>query len=104
MTWTSIIYREAREQDTNAHLHHHTITTATGTLHTHLDKFHREEYNKHCAENALQNHLKEANIQKAAKVEAVIQVAKGELFNVDGLLMHIVRWIVADDQVSFLFQ
>jgi hypothetical protein len=104
MTWTSIIYREAREQDANAHLHHHAITTATGTLRTHLDKFHREEYDKRCAKNALQNCLKEADIQKAAKAEAVIQVAKRELFNVDGLLMHIVRWIVADDQVSFLFQ
>jgi hypothetical protein len=52
----------------------------------------------------LQNRLKEADIQKAAKAEAVIQVAKRELFNVDGLLMHIVRWIVTDDQVSFLFQ
>jgi hypothetical protein len=41
----------------------------------------------------------EADVQKAAKAKAIFQVAKRELFSVDGLLKCIIKFIVADDQV-----
>lgn len=98
-----MIYREAREQDPNAPLHHHATSTATGTLRNHLNKCHRVEYDRLCAQNGWKNHLAEADLQKAAKEKAIIQVAKREPFNVDGLLNRIVKFIVADDQVSSKF-
>ena len=76
--------------------------TATGTLRNHLGKSHREEYDKLCTQNGWKNHLAEADKQKAAKETAVIQVAKRELFNVDGLWNWIVKFIVADDQVRYI--
>jgi hypothetical protein len=98
-----MFYREARKQDPNANLHHHAITTATGTLRVHLNKSHRVEYDRLCGENGWKNCLAEADIQKTAKAEAVIQVAKRESFSADGLLKRIVKFIVADDQVRLCF-
>lgn len=95
-----MIYRKNREQDANAHLHHHALSTASGTLRNHLDKSHRAEYDRLCAQNGWKNYLAEADIQKAAKAKEVIQVAKRESFTMDGLLNRLVRFIVADDQVS----
>ena len=97
--WRSIINRDAREQDPNAYLHHHAVSTATGTLRNHLNKAHREEYDRKCAESGWKNHLVEADKQKAAKDKAVTQVTKREAFSMDGLLNRIVKFIVADDQV-----
>jgi hypothetical protein len=98
-----MIYREAWELDHNAHLHSHALTTATGTLRVHLGKCHREEYDRQCAQNGWKNNLAEADLQKAAKEKAVVQAAKREDFTVNGLLNCIVRFIVADDQVRFIF-
>lgn len=94
-----MIYRDAKEQDPKAHVHHHAITTATGTLRNHLGKSHREEYDRKCAEGGWKNHLAEADKQKAAKNKGAMQVAKREAFSMDGLLNRIVKFIVADDQV-----
>lgn len=94
-----MIYRNAKELDPKVNLHHHALTTATGTLRNHLGKAHREEYDRICAENGWKNNLAEADLQKVAKEKVVEQLAKREEFTVDGLLNRIVRFIVADDQV-----
>jgi hypothetical protein len=97
-----MIYREAKEQDpqANTYVHHHALTTATGTLRAHLGKAHRTEYDKLCAQNGWKNCLAEADLQKAAKADAVIQATKRESFSVDGFTRRLVKFIVADDQVS----
>jgi hypothetical protein len=97
-----MVYRDAREQDPNARLHSHAISTATGTLRAHLGKSHRVEYDRLCAQNGWKNHLAETDIQKAEKAKTVIQIAKREQFSMDGLLNRIVKFIVADDQVRFI--
>jgi hypothetical protein len=94
-----MIYSDANAQDPKVNVHHHAITTATGTLRNHLGKAHREDYDKLCAQNGWKNNLAEADIQKAAKEKAVSQAAKREEFTVNGLLHRLVRFIVADDQV-----
>jgi hypothetical protein len=98
-----MIYRDAKEEarDPKAYVHHHAITTATGTLRNHLGKSHREEYDRKCAESGWKNHLAEADKQKAAKDKVAMQVAKKEAFSMDGLLNCIVKFIVADDQVYY---
>ena len=98
-----MIYRDANEKDTKVNVHHHALSTATGTLRNHLGKAHREDYDRICAQNGYKNNLEVADIQKAAKEKAVIQVVKREEFTVDGLLNRIVKFIVADDQVRFTF-
>lgn len=95
-----MIYRKDKEQNPNAHVHHHATTTSTGTLRVHLNKSHRVEYDRICAQKGWNNSLAEADTRKAAKEKEAIQVAKRELFTVDGLLNRIVKFIVADDQVS----
>jgi uncharacterized membrane-anchored protein len=95
-----MIYRKVKEQDHNALVHHHATSTATGTLRNHLDKAHRAEYDTICSQNGWKNHLTEADQQKAAKAIEVTQVAKRESFTMDGLLKRIVKFVVADDQVS----
>ena len=96
----SMIYRKDNQQDPNVHLHHHAVSTATGTLRNHLNKSHREEYDRACAQNGWKNYLVDADVQKAAKAKEITQVAKRESFTMDGFLKHIVKFIVADDQVS----
>lgn len=95
-----MIYRKDREQDPNANVHHHSTSTATGTLRNHLNKSHRVEYDRVCAQNGWKNYLAEADSLKAAKEKEVIQVEKREMFTMDGLLKCITKFIVADDQVS----
>jgi len=94
-------YREKKQNDPTAHLHHHALSTATGTLRNHLGKAHREEYNRICAQNGWKNNLAEAEKQKAETAKIVARVAAREPFSVDGLLKHIAKFIVADDQVFF---
>jgi hypothetical protein len=98
-----MIYSDAFEKDPKVNVHHHALSTATGTLRNHLGKAHREDYDRICAQNGFKNNLAAADLQKAAKEEAVIQVAKREEFTVDGLLNRIMKFIVADDQVRFTF-
>jgi hypothetical protein len=96
-------HRENREKDATVEVHHHALSTSTSTLRSHLNKVHRAEYDRICAQNSWKNPLKDAEKQKAEAAKVVARVAAREPFSLDGLLKRIARFIVADDQVCVFF-
>ena len=97
------VHRDNKTKNPTAHIQTYSLTTTSGTLRAHLAKYHREEYDKKCAENGWKNSLVETEKQKEVMAEVVNRSADREPFSTEGLLKRIVRFIVADDQV-IIFQ
>src|ERR1700678_187035 len=77
-----------------------TYTYSTSTLNTglrgHLDKFHKEEYIKLAKERGW------TTVLPSVKRElALVAPAKKPMFSIEGVTQRLVRFIAANDQVSF---
>jgi hypothetical protein len=99
-----IIRRANQIQNPTVNVQTYSISTMSGTLCAHLAKYHREEYDKKCAENGWKNSMVETEKQKAVKAKVATRTAAREPFSIQGLLKRIVRFIVADDQERIFLQ
>lgn len=75
--------------------------TANGPLRKHLDTHHKQEYLTEMALQGWPNKLPSfTDLRKKAAENAKAMVTPRVPFSAEGLVIHLVRFIVANDQVS----